>query len=320
MKPNAAFAVEKHPTEMINRLLSISVAFSDERSANSFIVNVDKYIVSTHGVDYHNNNKLIAKQVEPNKDRLVLESDYVPTQADGEAPHDSPVWNVEVSSMDISAFSSTTIYSRSDTVFKYQRIEADTAFARTGPEGAHIFPHAKCKGIYEWLDKATFNRLALSRDGHKNFDGAAHGRGVHAATSALVALEPSRTTSDILLNHVTFTRISNRLWCRDKSVAKSWRPFLKKEVNIVEANEHEYYEPIYIYCERSRTVVLEFEEQPEPHGTFKDVCVTAIPGVADPRMLDTWNEQECTVAVSEIMVNLLLWNYDETRRIWRETT
>jgi len=195
MKPNAAFAVEKHPTEMINRLLSISVAFSDERSANSFIVNVDKYIVSTHGVDYHNNNKLIAKQVEPNKDRLVLESDYVPTQADGEAPHDSPVWNVEVSSMDISAFSSTTIYSRSDTVFKYQRIEADTAFARTGPEGAHIFPHAKCKGIYEWLDKATFNRLALSRDGHKNFDGAAHGRGVHAATSALVALEPSRTTS-----------------------------------------------------------------------------------------------------------------------------
>jgi len=48
--------------------------------------------------------------------------------------------------------------------------------------------------------------------------------------------------------------------------------------------------------------------------------VTAIPGVADPRMLDTWNEQECTVAVSEIMVNLLLWNYDETRRIWRETT
>ena len=318
MEPTAAFAVGKHPIETTKRLLSISVVFSDERSANSFIVNVDKYIVSTHGVDYHTGIKFSSQQVEPNKDRLVLESDYVPNQADGEAPQDSPVWDVEVSAMDISALSPTTIYSRSDTVFKYQRIEADAAFARTDPEGAHIFPHAKCKGLYEWLDKADFNRLALSRDGHKNFDGTANGQGVHAATCALVALEPS-TTSDVLLDHVTVTRISNRLWCRSKSVAKSWRPFLQAEIKSGAEGEHICYEPIHLYCERNRTVVLKFEQQQESDGTFDDVCVTAIPGVDDPRTLSSWNDLERTVAVSEVMVCLLRWNYAETRRIWADT-
>lgn len=318
MEPTTAFAVGKHPTETTKRLLSISVVFPDERSANSFIVNVDRYIVSTYGVDYHNDTRFSTQRVEPNNDRLVLESDYVPNQAEGEAPQDSPVWDVDVSGMDISALSPTTIYSRSNTVFKYQRIETDAAFARTDPEGAHIFPRAKCKGLYEWLDKADFNRLALSRDGHQNFDGTANGRGVHAATSALVALEPF-STSDVFLDHVNVTRISNRLWCRSKSVANGWRRFLQSGIKSGAEGEHIFYEPIHLYCERNRTVVLKFEQQQESDGTFDDVCVTAIPGIDDPKTLSSWNNLERTVAVSEVMVCLLRWNYAETRRIWAVT-
>lgn len=183
MEPNAAFAVSEHPTEKTKRLLSISVVFSDERSAISFIVSVDKYIATTRGVAYHGDSKFTKKRAEqPNQDRFVLESDYVPNQADGEPPKDSPVWEVDLSATDISSLSPTTIYSTSRTVFKYQRIEADTAFARNAPEGAHIFPRAKCKGPYEWLDKADFNRLALSHEGHSNFDDSTNGQKVRAAT------------------------------------------------------------------------------------------------------------------------------------------
>ena len=138
MQPTTAFAVAKHPTETTKRLLCISVAFPDESSARSFIVNVDRYIVSAQGVDYHKGIKFTTQRVQPNKDRLVLESDYSPNQADGEAPQDSPVWDVEMSVMDISALSPTTVYSRSGSVFKYQRIETDAAFARTDPEGAPL--------------------------------------------------------------------------------------------------------------------------------------------------------------------------------------
>lgn len=247
MDPTDSFPVNVHPTERTKRLLSASVVFSYLGSAEAFIVKVAGFVASTRSIAYH--TPFRTTHVEPyNNHRLILETDYVPNQADGEAPHDSPVWDVEVLAMDISALSPTTIFSRSDTVYKYQRIEAERAFARTDPEGAHIFPKAKCKGQYEWLDRPTFNRLALSRDGHKNFDGTANGQGVHAATSAIVTLEPT-TTDKIMLDHVNFTRISSRLWCRNKSVANSWRPFLKAELEMGEADGHVFYEPVHICCE-----------------------------------------------------------------------
>lgn len=263
--------------------------------------------MKTRGVDYYQPFTITTAEPHDNP-RLVLESDYIPNRADGDAPHDSPVWNVEVSEsdMDLSALLPTTICSRTGTVFKYQRIETDQAFARTGPEGAHIFPKAKCKGKYEWLDKPSFNRLALSRDGHKNFDGTA------------IALEPT-TSEQIRLDHVTHTRISNRLWCRSEGVAKSWRPYLKAELREVQAGGHVFFEPIYIYGESNKTVVLKFEQQQEPGGALHDVCVTAIPGVDDYTTLDTWDNQARTVAVSEIMMCLLRWSYFDARRIWDET-
>ena len=162
------------------------------------------------------------------------------------------------------------------------------------------------------------NKLALSSDGRTNFDGTAHGQGVRAETSVLVALEP--TMSDQLnLGHATHTRIWNRLWCRNKEVAKSWRPYLKEDLSMLEKDGHVYFEPIYIYCEANKTVVLEFEQQQESDGTSHDVCITAIPGVDDHTTLETWNDQAQTVAVSEIMRRLLYWSYSDARQIWNKT-
>lgn len=312
--PTSAFAVKVHPDDETKRLLSVSVVFQDLRSAQEFVVRVDSYVTSTHGVAF--SETFTITPIEPyGNPKLVLESAYIPNQAGGEPPHDSPVWNVEVSDIDMSALSPTTIFSRSDTVYKYQRIETDQAFARTDPEGAHIFPKAKCKGRYKWLDKPFFNRLALSRDGHKNFDGTANGQGVRAETSVLVALEPT-TSEKIMLDHVACTRISNRLWCRSEAVANSWRPYLKKELRMQQQGGHVFFEPIYVYCESNRTFALKFEEQQESDGTLHDVCLTAIPGVDDHTTLDTWDNQARTVAVSEIMTCLLRWSYFEARRIW----
>ncbi|CAB9517741.1 Nitrilase family, member 2 [Seminavis robusta] len=269
-------------------------------AAEAFVVRVDNYISKAHGISYQ--TSFTTTQVKPyDKRRLVLESDYVPNESDGKAPHDSPVWNVEVSSMDISILSPTTIFFKSDTAYMYQRIETDAAFARCSPEGAHIFPKAKCEGKYKWLDKPTFNRLALSRDGHKNYAGTANGRGVTAETSALVTLEPT-TTDQIKMDHATFTRISNRLWCRNNSVARSWRAFLKEAVQMVEEGDQVFYSPIYLYCESNRKFVMKFEQQQNSNSTLQDVCLTAIPGVEDHTTLNTWNEQERTVACLETMM------------------
>lgn len=324
MNPTEAFAVREHPTgERTKNLLSISVVFSNETSAHAFIVKVDKYIV-THGLEYYKGSKFVVQPVEhngehngePNGGGLVLTSDYVANQADGDEPPDSPVWDVQMSQMDISALSSTTIISRSDTVFKRQRIEANGAFGRTAPESAHIFPRAKFEGKYKWLDKEPYNRLALSRDAHSNFDGTGSGRGMYAATSALVALEPFTTDDLAMSDNGTFKRIWNRLWCRNQSLAASWRPFLEPRIKEGTEGGHTYFQPIYLYCEKSSTVPLIFEKEQEPDGSFRDVCVNAIPGVDDPTQLSSWNEAESTVAVWEVMLSLLRWRYDDTRQTW----
>ena len=103
-------------------------------------------------------------------------------------------------------------------------------------------------------------------------------------------------------------------------MAKNWRPFLKENVEYTKDGDHFFYAPLYIYCESNKTVVLKFEQQQNPAGTTEEVCLTAIPGVDDHTTLTTWNSEERTVAVSEIMLCLLHWNYKDARRIWREVS
>lgn len=110
-----------------------------------------------------------------NHSDIILETHYKPR--DGEAEPGSPLIDmaVDVRSSDITV--DVTLLSRRDPTFQFQRIENDNSLGLADPESAHLFPSSKCKGIYEWLDRPDFNRLALRRDVHLNFDGTWRGRG-----------------------------------------------------------------------------------------------------------------------------------------------
>jgi hypothetical protein len=313
------FQCRKHPEENKEnlRLLLVGVVFEEKSQANEFAADVHSFVAKTDGVDLYQNQCFQINTIDPFEPyRLVLETDYIAREKDGEPPLDSPVWSVKISSMDQSAVIS--YYSRDDTIFKYQRIEAHSAFARSIPEGAHIFPAALCQGQYKWLDKQEFNRLALSGPGHQQFDGTGKGNSKRAKTGPMIALQPVKSGAE-LLQGVRFTKISLRLWCRNADVANAWRPFLQNHVTLHEGGVMPYYEGLCIYCEEGRRHVLLFEEQQDPNPTNHPVhvCVTAIPGVDDPTTLSTWNPRDKTVAVWEIMRCLLEWSYiNTTTQIW----
>lgn len=306
-----------HPEENRDnlRLISVGVVFEEKAQANSFAAAVHSYVAKTPGVHLHQGQIFQISTMDPfEPERLVLETDYVPREKDGEAPLDSPVLAVEINSMDQSAVIS--YYSRENTVYKYQRIEAASAFARSIPEGAHIFPAALCHGQYKWLDKQEFNRLALSGPGHQQFDGTARGNSKRAKTSPMVAVQPIDSGTE-LLEGVRFMKISIRLWCRNANVADAWRPFLHNHVTQHNERGMPYYEGLGIYCEEGRRQVLLFELEEDPNGITRHVCVTAIPGIDDPTTMSSWNRDDKTVAVSEIMYCLLQWSYtNTTTHVW----
>ena len=313
------FQCRAHPGENKDnlRLVSVGVVFEEKAQANNFAAAVHSYVAKTPGIHLHQEQTFQINTMDPfEPQRLVLETDYVPRETDGEPPLDSPAWAVEISSMDQSAVIS--YYTCEDTIFKYQRIEAPNAFARSIPEGAHIFPAALCHGQYKWLNKQEFNRLALSGPGHQQFGGTGKGNSKRAKRSPMVAVQPINSETE-LLEGVRFTKISLRLWCRNADVANAWRPCLHNNVTLHEGGGMPYYEGLGIYCEEGRRQVLLFELQQDPNPTNRPVhvCVTAIPGIDDPTTLSTWNPDDKTVAVWEIMSCLLEWSYvNTTTHVW----
>ena len=309
-----AFKVEMHPTESDLRLVVVSVVFLDENLANLFVAAVHSYVARTHGLSLYDGQDFQCTSIcafHPKS--LVLETHYVPRELDGEPPKDSPVWNVEFASVDGSA--TTSYYTYDDTVFKYQRVETENAFARSIPEGAHIFPKAKCHGIYKWLDEQEFNRLALSGPGHQQYDGTGRGRGKRAKTNPMVTIQP--TGVDFMKKDgVSMARIAVNLWCKNANVADAWRPVLPNYVTLNNDDPSPKYSGLCIYCVQDRRRALLFEEQQNPNGEVEQVCMTAIPGVDDPSALSTWEATTSTVAVYEIMTYLLEWNHADTLTSW----
>ena len=310
-----AFNCQVHPEDNNSRLISVDVVFTDEAVAINFITEVDRYVTTTPGLTNHSGDFDSTTIAPFRPKRLILASHYVPREANGESPLESPVWDVELDAMDISHL--TSYYSYNDTVYKYQRVESENAFARCIPEGAHIFPAAQCRGKYEWLDNKEFNRLALSGRGHQQFDGTARGKAKRAKTSPMVAIEP-RSMSPINRSGTMFTRINIRLWCRNQNVATNWQPFVGAAT--LHSNRQlglPYIDGISISCEQQRRQKLMFEVQQEADGTERRVLLTAIPGVENPRTLESWNGSDETVAVSDIMFSLLQWNYLNTLDTWK---
>lgn len=109
------------------------------------MTSVDDYITTTRGLSslgrFHRSTTASFEATA----HLVQTKHFAPCQADGEPPNDWPVWDVEVEVSEIQMSSTATSYGTDDTVYKYQRIEAARAFARSKADGAHIFPKAKCK-------------------------------------------------------------------------------------------------------------------------------------------------------------------------------
>jgi hypothetical protein len=317
---DGAFHAQTHPTEGDKRLICISVVFSDRKSAETFVAKVDNYLTENYGLCYYQDagrdgHFKITQTCPFEQAGMVLTSDYTPCEADGEAPNDFPVWDVAYMSVSLSGSSVPTKYGKDATVFKYQRIEEVGAFDRAQPQGAHIFPKAHCKGKYEWLDKQMFNRLALSPDGHEQFDGTAHGSGARAETVSQVTVEPVKTTKRDL-DGKSFAMIECRLWCRNQEVATNWRRYLPDNLKLQKSDDYCFYEPIHLSCESNRKFVLLFEEEQQRDETMSKMCITNIPCVDDPTTLESWDGSSQSVAVSEIMFYLLQWNFTHTREAW----
>ena len=151
--------------EVHRSIVKFAVVFQDLRQASLFINGVTLYVMKNKdhlillndegsAVDEPRMTQVPSYQITPSD--MILQTHYKPQ--DGEADSGSPLIDmvVDIRSSDITV--DVTLLTRRDPTFRFQRIENDNSFGLADPESAHVFPSAKCKGIYEWLDRPEFNR------------------------------------------------------------------------------------------------------------------------------------------------------------------
>jgi hypothetical protein len=105
------FQCRVHPGENKDnlRLVLVGVVFEEKAQANNFAAAVHSYVAKTPGIHLHQEQTFQINTMDPfEPQRLVLETDYVPRETDGEPPLDSPVWAVEINSMDQSTSLAST--------------------------------------------------------------------------------------------------------------------------------------------------------------------------------------------------------------------
>jgi len=186
--------------EVGRSIVSFAVVFQDMGQVAMFINGITLYLMKNKdqlalmndqgsAVDEPTTTEIPSYPI--NQSFIILQTHYKPH--DGEADPGSPLIDmvVDIRSSDRITVD-VTLLSRRDPTFQFQRIENNNSFGLADPESAHIFPSAKCQGIYEWLDQPEFNRLALSRDVHLNFDGIGRGRGKRRKTQQTFAIRPLR--------------------------------------------------------------------------------------------------------------------------------
>lgn len=249
---------------------------------------------------------------------FILQADYKPQNGDTELC--SPVIDVvmETRSADFSV--DVTVLSTRDDVFRFQRIENSTSFILADAESAHIVPSAKCSETYEWLDDKPYNRLALSRDFHLNFDGTARGQGKRRKTVQAVAIRPKRPDDGfrtcefegVLCYEIPLELI---VYQNDKAEA-----LLAKLGNNSQLHRNATTRwtidgaDVRIFYPKSRWVVLVAEPTEDMHLDL----VTAVPGVTD--LSECWSQAADTNPLSleaaEVLEKCLLWNYENALVAW----
>ncbi|CAB9516339.1 hypothetical protein SEMRO_776_G200860.1 [Seminavis robusta] len=217
-----------------------------------------------------------------------------------------------------------TILSRRDPVFLHKRIENASAFALADPESAHIFPHAKCVGQYEWLDDKPFNRLVLSRDLHLNFDASAQGRAKRRKTTPSFTFKPLPGKGEPLYrtvdhNSVPCYEIPLEIVIFDNDKMEALLTHLS---NYAQLNRHNTRHwtitgaEVRIFYPRDTRInlVAEAKDGSVPAGTTEDLG-TAIPGVDD--LSTCWSNSvthRLRLEEAEVLEKLLSWNYVDASR------
>jgi hypothetical protein len=308
-------------------IVSFAVVCQDVRQLSLFVNGITLYLrknkdqlilLNDEGsaIDEPTTTQISSYPINPSN--IILQTHYMPQ--DGEAEPGSPLIDMVVdvrSSSDVTV--DVTLLSRRDPTYQFQRIENDNSFGMADPESAHIFPSAKCRGIYEWLDRPEFNRLALSRDVHLNFDGTGRGNGKRRKTIqtfAIMSLRPVKGYGTCIVADVQCYRIPLELVLNVNEIGETLLTKLRKNAALHKHSGSRWTidgPDVTVYHPKGRRVSLKTEET--DNGTRS--LVTAIPCVDD--LNDCWSNSPSnlySVEAAELMEKCLLWNYQNALEKW----
>ena len=324
-------------------VLTFSVHFEDRVAAAKFLIQVTSYLTGSGGMMYFCDNSgeavatprivsVASYEIDP--DQTILPVHYRQRRQDGaEAGEEAsvgpavdspPIDVVTENRSETDDMTAVTVLSRRDPVFLHQRIENASAFALADPESAHIFPHAKCVGKYEWLDDKPYNRLALSRDLHLNFDGSARGRAKRRKTAPSFTLKPLPRKGKPLYktvdhNSVLCYEFPLEIVIFDNDKAEALLSHLSNHAQLNRHNTQHWTitgAEVRIFYPRDKLINLVAEEQDgsAPAGMMQEL-VTAIPGVDD--LSTCWSNSAAhllRLEEAEVLEKLLRWNYIDALR------
>ena len=241
-----------------------------------------------------------------------------------------------------------TVLSQTNPIFQFQRVERNEhVFALADAESAHVFPRAKCSGVYEWLVDKDYNRLALSRDVHVNFDvSTGHRRRgrdkrrckISTRRHQVLAFRPLRPCHgynivQLPLNNSAgqqrdYYEIPLEIVLNDEKKAKAVLSRLGKRVEMKSSSGDRLFTlfgpdlQIYYPTESWVPIIMEDvqcdDDRPK---TTKQVFVNKVPGVDD--LGTCWSvlrsdddTGQSALEAAEVLEKCLLWNYNDAMERW----
>lgn len=325
---NTAFEAKALRNDSDRTMVRFSVVFKSDDRALQFIDNIGKYLISNQGdlqlFDYSGEGALerpAVSEISPYPTTFaskISALDYKPQN--GEADPGSPVVDVLMETRSADFTVDVTLLSTRDEVFRFQRIEKSASFALAEPEAAHIFPSAKCSETYEWLDDKPYNRLALSRDVHLNFDGTGRGRGKRRKTAQVFAIRPNRPDGGFRtceIEGVICYEIPLELIVNENDKAEALLAKLGNNSQLHKKTSDRWTidgADVRVFYPQNRRVEL-VAEPTDDDGPID--LVTAVPGVNN--LSECWSQSDqnpLSLEAAEVLEKCLFWNYENALDTW----